>query len=104
MARIFISHASVDGETAQRMKTWLDGIGFDKSFLDFDDQAGIAPGDDGSGGDSELERSQAVILILTKHWFGSSGASPNRPGAPLARRFAIIEARLGQFVSTTSST
>ncbi|HET9534983.1 MAG TPA: hypothetical protein VFP43_06530, partial [Mesorhizobium sp.] len=60
VARIFISHASVDGEPAQRMKTWLDGIGFDKSFLDFDDQAGIAPGDDWERRlYSELERSQA---------------------------------------------
>jgi WD40 repeat protein len=103
VARIFISHASVDGETAQRMKTWLDGIGFDKSFLDFDDQAGIAPGDDWERRlYSELERSQAVILILTKHWFASKWCFAEFAQARALGKaiFAIIESPAGeQFVS-----
>ncbi|MET0923309.1 MAG: TIR domain-containing protein [Xanthobacteraceae bacterium] len=103
MARIFISHASVDGEPAQRMKAWLDGIGFDKSFLDFDDQAGISPGDDWERRlYSELERSQAVILILTKHWFASKWCFAEFAQARALGKaiFAIVESPAGeQFVS-----
>ena len=103
MARIFISHASVDGEPAQRMKTWLDGIGFDKSFLDFDDQAGIAPGDDWERRlYSEIERSQAVILILTKNWFASKWCFAEFAQARALGKaiFAIVESPAGeQFVS-----
>jgi hypothetical protein len=70
VARIFISHSSLDGESAQRMKTWLDEIRFDKSFLDFDDQTGIAPGDDWERRlYSELERSYSVRRIIDQHPF-----------------------------------
>ena len=85
------------------MKTWLDGIGFDKSFLDFDDQAGIAPGDDWERRlYSELERSQAVILILTKHWFASKWCFAEFAQARALGKaiFAIVESPAGeQFVS-----
>jgi hypothetical protein len=43
VARIFISHSNLDGETAQRMKDWLDNIGFDKAYLDIEDQTGLPP-------------------------------------------------------------
>src|SRR5262245_57061161 len=85
------------------MKAWLDGIGFDKSFLDFDDQAGIAPGDDWERRlYSELERSQAVILILTKNWFASKWCFAEFAQARALGKaiFAIVESPAGeQFVS-----
>ena len=103
MARIFISHSSLDGESAQWMKSWLDNIGFDKAFLDFDDKTGIAPGDDWERRlYSELERSQAVILILTKNWFTSKWCFVEFAQARALGKVicAVIESPAGdQFVS-----
>ena len=44
MARIFISHSSRDNEAAARLKAWLASQGFETTFLDFDEDGGIAPG------------------------------------------------------------
>jgi WD40 repeat protein len=72
LARIFISHSRFDDQSAQCMKDWLESIGFDKTYLDFDDKTGTAPGEDWERRlYNELERSQAVILIVTKNWLAS---------------------------------
>lgn len=42
MARVFISHASKDGEEAKRLLDWLCAQGFDGAFLDFDKHSGIS--------------------------------------------------------------
>ena len=70
MARIFISHSSLDVKQAEDLKAWLGSIGFEQTFLDFDKHTGIAPGADWERTlYREIERAQAVILILTKNWF-----------------------------------
>src|SRR6516165_5213860 len=72
MARIFISHSSKDVEPAARMLQWLLAQGFDGAFLDFDKHAGIPPGADWERRlYREIERAEAIILILTANWFAS---------------------------------
>lgn len=72
MARIFISHSSRDNEAAQRLFRWVKEQEFDEIFLDIDKHAGIPPG---ARWEQELytklERSQAVILVLTANWMDS---------------------------------
>ncbi|MGR9286550.1 toll/interleukin-1 receptor domain-containing protein [Rhizobium johnstonii] len=85
MARIFISHSSLDDEAAARMNTWLKSQGFETTFLDFDKTSGIAPG---ANWEKTLyregEQSQAVIVIQTPNWLASKwcfAESPRRAGA-----------------------
>ena len=54
------------------MKEWLDGQGFEQVFLDFDKHAGIPPGSDWEKTlYREIERCEAVVIILTPEWFDS---------------------------------
>jgi hypothetical protein len=72
VARIFISHSSLDKEPAARIMTWLKGQGFDTAFLDFDKHAGIPPGADWERTlYREIEQSEAVIIIQTPNWLAS---------------------------------
>ncbi|TCA83701.1 TIR domain-containing protein [Rhizobium leguminosarum bv. viciae] len=72
MARIFISHSSLDDEAAARMNTWLKSQGFETTFLDFDKTSGIAPGANWEKTlYREVEQSQAVIVIQTPSWLAS---------------------------------
>ena len=72
MARVFISHASGDAEAAQGLFSWLQAQGFDRGFLDIDTDQGIPPGAKWEQMlYDELERAQAVILLLTRNWFES---------------------------------
>jgi hypothetical protein len=43
MPAIFISHSSLDPQIADDIKTALDRLGFEKVFLDFNKETGIAP-------------------------------------------------------------
>ncbi len=72
MARVFISHASGDAAVAQDLFAWLNSQGFDRGFLDIDTDQGIPPGAKWEQMlYDELERAQAVILLLTRNWFDS---------------------------------
>ena len=72
MARVFISHSSRDAEQASQIKTWLEGRGFEQIFLDFDKHGGIGPGADWERTlYREIERTQALIVILTPNWLES---------------------------------
>ncbi len=72
MARVFISHASRDAAAAQDLFAWLTAQGFDRGFLDIDTERGIPPGAKWEQMlYDELERAQAVILLLTRNWFDS---------------------------------
>ena len=72
MSRIFISHSSEDREQSVDLLRWLHGQGFVSTFLDFDERAGIEPGADWERTlYSELSSADAVLLILTRHWFSS---------------------------------
>ena len=72
MARIFLSHSSLDAQAAGEMRDWLLGQGFQAPFLDFDKHNGIPPGADWERQlYHEIERSQAILLLLTPHWYAS---------------------------------
>jgi WD40 repeat protein len=72
MASIFISHSSLDGDPAARMKAWLADQGFESAFLDKDKTTGIPPGADWERTlYREIEQSQAVIIIQTPNWLAS---------------------------------
>jgi WD40 repeat protein len=72
LARIFISHSSQDNATAAELKVWLNARGFEHIFLDFDESGGIQPG---AAWEKtlyrEIERAQAVIVVVTEHWMAS---------------------------------
>jgi len=73
MARVFVSHSSRDNREALELFNWLKSEGFDQGFLDFDTHQGIPPGVKWEQRlYEELERAQAVILVLTQNWFESS--------------------------------
>ena len=72
MARVFISHASRDSEAARELFSWLTAQGFERGFLDIDTEQGIPPGAKWEQMlYDELERAQAVVLLLTRNWFDS---------------------------------
>lgn len=72
MARVFISHSSRDAEPAQELFAWLKSQGFERGFLDIDTDHGIPPGAKWEQTlYEELERAEAVILLLTRNWFDS---------------------------------
>lgn len=72
MAAIFISHSSKDAEQASRIKTWLAEDGYERVFLDFDKHSGLGAGEMWERRlYVELQRSHAVILLLTSNWFDS---------------------------------
>ena len=72
MARIFLSHSSKDSDQAEALITWLRSQGHEEVFLDFDKDTGIDVGDDWERRlYREVERAQAVILVLTANWMAS---------------------------------
>ncbi len=72
MARVFLSHSSRDPETTSAMRQWLIEQGFEAPFLDFDKHTGIAPGENWEQVlYQEIQRSQAILLLLTTNWQAS---------------------------------
>ncbi|MBN9020986.1 MAG: toll/interleukin-1 receptor domain-containing protein, partial [Rhizobiales bacterium] len=72
MARVFISHSSRDREQAEEIFAWLKSRGFEQGFLDIDKHQGIPPGERWEQKlYDELDRAQAMILVLTRNWFDS---------------------------------
>ncbi len=104
VARIFISHSSVDREQAARLLTWLHSQGLVSTFLDFDEERGIAPGADWERTlYREISSADAVILILTKNWFGSKWCFAEFTQARALGKaiFPLIESPAGEtFVSS----
>ena len=105
MARIFISHSSQDQKQAEDLKAWLASIGFEQAFLDFDKHTGIPPGADWERTlYREIERAQAVILILTKNWFNSKWCFAEFTQARALGKaiFALIESPTGETTVVSS--
>jgi hypothetical protein len=98
MARIFISHSSVDNEAATRMKAWLASLGFELAFLDKDKTTGIPPGADWERTlHEEMEQCQAVIIIQTPNWLASKWCFAEFTQARALGKaiFPVIEASTG---------
>ena len=99
MARIFISHSSLDGDQSSRLLAWLNSRGFVSTFLDFDKHHGLAPGSDWERTlYRELSGADAVILILTKNWFNSKWCFVEFAQARALGKaiFPLIEAPTGE--------
>ncbi|HMO46805.1 MAG TPA: TIR domain-containing protein [Rubrivivax sp.] len=72
MARIFVSHSSVDQAIARDIMDWLRSLGFDNAFLDIDERTGIRPGDKWEARlYEELAACSAVVLVVTPNWLAS---------------------------------
>lgn len=72
MARVFLSYSSRDRDQAAELFAWLKRSGFDQGFLDIDKHQGIPVGASWERQlYDQLERAQAVILVLTENWFES---------------------------------
>lgn len=69
---VFISHSSQDNELAAKVAAWLDALGFQRTFLDFDPDKGIPIGADWEKKlYTEISRCHAMILVLTPSWQSS---------------------------------
>ena len=72
MARIFVSHSSLDRAPAREIMDWLRSLGFDNTFLDIDERTGIRPGDKWEARlYEELAACSAVVLVVTPNWLAS---------------------------------
>src|SRR5262245_24148986 len=76
MTAIFVSHRSVDNTEAQALKDWLEKLGHEQLFLDFDPTDGIPAGVDWEQRlYKELRRCQALLIVLTPAWLDSKWCS-----------------------------
>ena len=72
MARVFLSHSSLDNDSVSRMKEWLVKQGFEAPFLDFDKDAGIPPGAEWEKTlYHEIKKSQALLILQSANWSAS---------------------------------
>ena len=72
MARVFISHSSLDNSQANEIKSHLAEVGVDSVFLDIDEHSGIPPGADWERTlYQEIDSAHAVVLVLTPNWLES---------------------------------
>src|SRR6266516_2067857 len=72
MPAIFISHTSFDREIAAEIKAWVEELGYENVFLDFDPAAGIGPGENWERRlYKEIGRCHAIVLVLTPNWLNS---------------------------------
>jgi WD40 repeat protein len=73
MARIFLSHSSVDNAHAVGLRDWLAGEGWDDVFLDLDPDRGITAGERWERALNEAaSRCEAVLFLVSHAWLGSS--------------------------------
>jgi hypothetical protein len=71
MARVFIC-IEPRPRPAEEIFAWLRAQGFEQGFLDIDKHQGIPPGERWEQKlYDELDRAQAMILVLTRNWFDS---------------------------------
>lgn len=72
MARIFVSHSSLDQAIARDIMEWLRSLGFDNAFLDIDERNGILAGEKWEARlYEELAACSAVVLLVTPNWLAS---------------------------------
>ena len=72
MARIFLSHSSMNNAEAIALRDWLRHEGWDDVFLDIDAETGIAPGERWERALNEAAlRCEAVLFLLSRAWLAS---------------------------------
>src|SRR5947209_197976 len=72
MARIFLSHSSVDNPDAVGLRDWLESEGWDDVFLDLDPDRGIAAGERWERAlNDAAARCEGVLFLISKAWLQS---------------------------------
>jgi tetratricopeptide (TPR) repeat protein len=72
MARVFISHSSLDNAYAIALRDWLVAGGWDDLFLDLDPERGIAAGERWERALHEAaNRCEAVLFMVSRNWLES---------------------------------
>ncbi len=72
MARIFISHSSINNAQALAVAAWLKTEGWDDYFLDIHQDRGIVPGERWMARlSSAVDRCEAVIILVSAKWIES---------------------------------
>ena len=72
MARIFLSHSSVDNAHAVGLRDWLAAEGWDDVFLDLDPNRGITAGERWERALNEAAlRCEAVLFLVSHAWLAS---------------------------------
>lgn len=88
--KIFIGHSSKDNALAERLVTWLRSKGFDETFLDFDTEGGLRPGDLWLEKLGEAHRlSKVFLFLITQNWLNSSWCRSEYQTAHLAGKHLI---------------
>lgn len=73
MARVFVSHSSLDNATAVAIDGWLRLNGWDDVFVDFHPERGIAAGERWRKALIEAaNRCEAVIFLVSRNWLASN--------------------------------
>jgi len=69
LARLFISHSSVNNAAAIALGKWLSEQGFDDVFLDVDPDRGLAPGERWQEAlRAAADRCEAVLFLVSPAW------------------------------------
>jgi hypothetical protein len=72
LARLFISHSSVNNAAAIALGKWLSEQGFDDVFLDVDPDRGLAPGERWQEAlRAAADRCEAVLFLVSPAWLVS---------------------------------
>ncbi len=72
MARIFISHSSLDNPQAIALRDWLVEEGWNDLFLDLDPERGIAAGERWERAlNKAARRCEAVLFLISNNWLKS---------------------------------
>ena len=72
MARLFISHSTLNNAEAIALRDWLSAEGWDDVFLDLDPARGIMAGERWERALNEAaKRCEAVIFLVSKAWLAS---------------------------------
>ncbi|GKS57010.1 hypothetical protein YTPLAS18_05370 [Nitrospira sp.] len=69
MAKIFLSHSSVDNASALALGRWLEENGWDDFFLDITPVRGLAPGERWQAAlKAAADRCEAVLFLISSAW------------------------------------
>jgi len=73
MARIFLSHSSVNNAEAIAIRNWMKAEGWADVFLDLDPELGLAPGDHWQTAlSAAVARCELVVVLISPDWAASS--------------------------------
>lgn len=73
MAKIFLSHSSIDNGPAMALAEWLGENGWDEYFLDLEPERGIAAGERWERALYQAAtRCEAVLFLISRNWLASA--------------------------------